>query len=155
MQVQHRLSRIPTWLVRCLVAAVLARACSSGLLAQESDTVVIPQEPLGLPPGASLSVRTLVQRPSGLKDVRSWTLETRRHRGYVSTSAVSPDGRWIASGGLDGIVRIWDADSGAFARALVGHSSYVYGLAWSPDGRHLASAGSFDGTVRLWDTTSV
>src|SRR5262249_54058576 len=49
---------------------------------------------------------------------------------------------------------IWDAETGEFIRALVGHSSYVFGLAWSPDGHTLASAGSFDGTAKLWNTTS-
>src|SRR5438094_974842 len=76
------------------------------------------------------------------------------HRGYLATSALSPDGKKLATGGLDGIVRVWDADTGEFLRALVGHNSYVYGLAWSPDGTVLASAGSFDGTARLWDAAT-
>jgi WD40 repeat protein len=36
----------------------------------------------------------------------------------------------------------------------VGHNSYVSGLDWSPDGNTLASAGTYDVTVRLWDTRS-
>ena len=55
---------------------------------------------------------------------------------------------------MDGIIRIWDTEKGEFVRALVGHNSYVYGLAWSPDGSVLASAGSFDGTARLWDAAT-
>jgi WD40 repeat protein len=35
---------------------------------------------------------------------------------------------------------------------LIGHNSYVSGLDWSPDGNTLASAGTYDITVRLWDT---
>ena len=116
--------------------------------------MVIPPEPLALRAGEALSTRTLVQRPPAINGVVSWTIETRRHRGYLATSALSPDGKKLATGGMDGVIRVWDADTGEFVRALVGHNSYVYGLAWSPDGHTLASAGSFDGTARLWDAST-
>jgi WD40 repeat protein/serine/threonine protein kinase len=35
-------------------------------------------------------------------------------------------------------------------RVLKGHEGYVWGLAYTPDGSHMATAG-FDGTVRIWD----
>jgi WD40 repeat protein len=112
-------------------------------------------DPNDLPkPGEPLSIRTPVQRPGPLKGVRSWTIETKRHRWYPTIIAVSPNGKHLATGGYDGIIRLWDADTGAFERALVGHDSYVYGLAWSPDGNYLASAGSFNATARVWEAKS-
>jgi WD40 repeat protein len=81
----------------------------------------------------------------------SWTIESRRHRGAVLSMAASPDGRWLATGGIDCTIRIWDAAKGQLLRILAGHNSYVYGLAWSSDSRTLASAGSWDGTVRIWN----
>jgi WD40 repeat protein len=59
----------------------------------------------------------------------------------------------VASGGLDGTVRLWEAASGRALTTLTGHAGGVYGVALSGDGRLVASGG-LDGTVRLWDTSS-
>jgi WD40 repeat protein len=114
----------------------------------------ITGENLGPRPGAPLSQRALVTRPEPIKGILSWTLETRRIRNRFSVTDLSPDGKLIATGGIDGIIRLWDAESGRLVKALVGHDSYVYGLAFSPGGKYLASGGAFDGTARIWDVAT-
>jgi WD40 repeat protein len=70
----------------------------------------------------------------------------------VQVTAVSSDGRYIASGSDDRVVRIYDAASGQLVRSLAGHSNGVQALAFSPDSALLAS-GSSDKTIKLWNVS--
>jgi WD40 repeat protein len=70
----------------------------------------------------------------------------------VLAVAWSPDSKLIVSAstdGNDGIVRVWDAESGAMLQELRGHRSAATSLGWDPDGIRLAS-GSREGAVRIW-----
>jgi WD40 repeat protein len=71
------------------------------------------------------------------------------HAGAVRALAFSCDGR-LASGGADRTVRLWDVEAGREAGVLLGHTTAVTTLAFSPDSRRLAS-GDGDGVVKLWD----
>lgn len=64
-------------------------------------------------------------------------------------AAIGPDGRWLAVGGLDGVVRVYALPSGEPHAELRGHAERIGGLAYSADGRWLVSA-AWDGTVRRW-----
>jgi WD40 repeat protein len=72
------------------------------------------------------------------------------HRGAHAV-AVSPDGRWVATGSQDGAgARVWDARSGDPVKDLVPDEGWVR-VAFSPDGRWLATRGS---RLRLWEVGS-
>jgi WD40 repeat protein/tRNA A-37 threonylcarbamoyl transferase component Bud32 len=82
----------------------------------------------------------------------------RAHSGWIEGLAYSPDGRWLASGGDDKLVKIWDAATGKLQRTLAGHSVAISSLAFHPEGKWLASAGGATtaagpGEVRIWDLT--
>ncbi|KAF4618325.1 hypothetical protein D9613_011564 [Agrocybe pediades] len=68
--------------------------------------------------------------------------------------AFSGDGKWLASGHLDGTVQIWDLKNSCKAGKALGHSQLVRSVAFSPDNKRLVS-GSWDCTIRLWDVEKV
>ncbi len=73
--------------------------------------------------------------------------------GGVLGAAVSPDGRMVATGGQDGVVRLWEIASGKERRAMYGDIASVGAVAFSTDGALLAT-GSNNGFIRLWDVAS-
>ena len=75
------------------------------------------------------------------------------HKSWVSSVAVTLDGRRAVSVGFDQILRVWDLDSGACLRALQGHTLPLTSVSVTPDGRWAVS-GSRDRTLRVWDLES-
>jgi WD40 repeat protein len=66
--------------------------------------------------------------------------------------AFSPDGRHLAAAGPDHCVKVWDATTGQEILTLTGHRERVLGVAFSPDGKRLASgSGGGDCTMKIWD----
>ena len=94
-------------------------------------------------------------------DVKIWDAETgelkqvfRGHSNYVLGIAISPDGKWLVSGGLsETSVRIWDVATGEQVHELSGHLAYVRNVTFNADGRRLVSV-SADHSMKLWDVES-
>jgi WD40 repeat protein len=86
------------------------------------------------------------------------TLHETNHEAQIWGVAASRDGRWLATGAHDGLVKIWDTQSLSVVRTLRGHGGIVWCVAFSPDSRTLASGSSNSsgtvGEIKLWDVAT-
>jgi WD40 repeat protein len=122
---------------------------------------------LGIPSGSTQTPASVTPATPG--DKPELILQT-GHTRSANALAFSPDNRWLASGGKDNVIKIWDLTTGNVLRTLYGHTGNVNALAVSPDGKLLASGsgnindkrdlgtftqggvvgGAEDNTVRIW-----
>jgi WD40 repeat protein/predicted Ser/Thr protein kinase len=71
------------------------------------------------------------------------------HKDFVSNLAFSPDGLILASGSMDGTIRLWNTTNGTPRARLPGHMQETTDVAFSPDGRTLASLSNGE-SLKLW-----
>lgn len=98
------------------------------------------------------------------KTIRFWDAHTGEYKktliwDTISCLALSPDGKMLASGGVfsrqNSItpISLWDVKTGKEKKTFMGHTDWINGVLFSPDGTTLAS-GSRDGTILLWNLTA-
>ncbi len=80
-------------------------------------------------------------------------LFTMDHDGWIYATIFSPDGKTVATGSVDGTVKLWDVASRKEKSRFNRKSCSVTSISFTPDGRPLALINS-SGVIELWDVTS-
>ena len=101
---------------------------------------------------------------SGNKRIKLWKMPTNNsnelspdnfslkgHNDAIWILTFSKDGKNLASGSLDGTVRLWDLDLRRERIKIAGHTGGIKALAYTEDNRILACGTGLDGILRLWD----
>lgn len=97
-------------------------------------------------------LRRLAQAPMGKPRLRLGT-QRFRHGGAVTALAASPETNLLASCGMDGQVRIWNAETGEAIKRLPGNGEPLPCVALSRDGRWVAAGGQ-QGMLYLWEVAN-
>ena len=80
-------------------------------------------------------------------------LTLKGHTDPIGAVAVSPDGKFLATGSFDKTTKLWDGTTGKELRTLAGkngHTNLVLGVAFAPDGSAIATVSS-DNNLKIWD----
>jgi WD40 repeat protein len=132
----------------------------AGVISESAPHIYLSALPLA-PRNSAVSCRYLAYYPQVLKLERggqeNWPAMQKLLSGHelsVYSVAVSPDGKYIASGSWDKTIRVWDAETGEMiGRPLENHGQSVTCVASFPDGKRIVS-GSWDAKMRVWNVES-
>lgn len=85
--------------------------------------------------------------------VQRWHSPTMSLDSRVFCVAFSRNKKWLASGSVDGTIRLWEVSTGSQIYTWKAHKGEVWDMAFTPDGRYLVSCAG-DGTLQVRDTSN-
>lgn len=159
----HLAIRCVQWIHRCLGVAIAATDGMIGILDIQTGAYLRSLRPVGTVSqiaveGSTLAAASNTTGSIYLFDVRaqnSLVAQHEGHRGRVCcVKYCSNEPHYLASGSVDGAVKVWDARRPGCPRYSFSriHSSSVLALEWNPDKRTTLFSGGDDGVLNFLDT---
>lgn len=147
-----------TVIYECTEDGIFLRDSSSGNTLHKLSAAPLPMITAALSDDGRFLVTSSASetRKARLYDLKTGKLQMLPHqRDEILACAFSPDGHWLATGGGESSVYLWDLQGNVNApiARIEGHLESVNGLAFTPDGQWLASAGN-GGTIRFTQTST-
>lgn len=113
----------------------------------EKNVTAIRYSPDGHRLAVGTNLSTVEIRDAGTLELRQ-AIPTPHVR--LTSIEFSPDGKIVATSGMDHALRLWEVESGRDLAVVRGHTELITKISFSPDGGRVATS-SHDGTIRLWD----
>ena len=141
-----------TFLFTSLTIAFILASCRPNetpiLLSETPSPSTVPPTSLPTKTASPTPTPDPTLTPAPIAVVKDEYTELRGSIGPIYSLSWAPNGKIIASAGF-GQVNVWDVDTKEKVATLEEHTSFVWGVSFSPNGEKFASA-SVDGTVRVW-----
>lgn len=91
----------------------------------------------------------LKEKAAAFDPTKAWADKVIKHDLQLIRCRFSPCGKYVAAGGLDRLVHLWELDSEK-KRALTGHQTWIAALVFNPKGKQLFTA-DYHGVIHAWD----
>ena len=108
------------------------------------------QEMLSFTIPSDLHRETETQLQQVLRQVSGYRY-LKEHPGGAYTVSYSPDGRFIATGGVNGKVNLWNTISRKLENDQIEHKNSITDIAFSPTNSQIVASASEDGEIKVWD----
>ena len=131
-----------------ILASCVPKGTPAPLLATPSPSIV---PPTSLPTETAIPTPASTPTPKSRAVTKDGYTELHGSVGPIYSLSWAPNANLIASAGF-GQVNVWDADAKERVATLEGHTSFVWGVSFSPDGKWIGSA-SVDGKVKVWQVS--